>query len=64
MEVFSYPYGDMGSDPQQVEKLLRRNGYRAACLYGGELQTLPLADVYRCHRVAMGPDTNMEEELR
>src|SRR5262249_13389250 len=35
VELFSFPYGDGGKDAEQVTSLLRRAGYRAACLYGG-----------------------------
>jgi peptidoglycan/xylan/chitin deacetylase (PgdA/CDA1 family) len=64
VEVFAYPFGDGGSDPEGVRQAMRRSGYRAACLYGGGPQRLPLGDCYRCERVAMGPDTDLQAELR
>lgn len=61
--VFSFPYGDAGSDPPAVGRLLQRTGYRAACLYGGGVNAVPLADLYHLARVAMGPDTDLQAEL-
>jgi peptidoglycan/xylan/chitin deacetylase (PgdA/CDA1 family) len=75
-EVFSYPYGDdgVGSYPyhhsavtspmlRKIQGALQRTGYRAACLYGGGLNYLPVANAYRLYRVAMGPDTDLNAEL-
>ncbi len=77
VEVFSYPYGDDGvsSYPyggdgassqvlRRVRETLKRAGYRAACLYGGGPTSLPAADSYRLTRLAVGPDTDLHEELR
>jgi peptidoglycan/xylan/chitin deacetylase (PgdA/CDA1 family) len=77
VEVFSYPYGDdgVGSYPynhdgassqvlRKVREMLKRVGYRAACLYGGGPTRLPAADHYRLARLAVGPDTDLQEELR
>lgn len=77
VELFSYPYGDDGvsSYPyshdeansralRDVRKTLERAGYRAACLYGGGPTRLPAADPYRLTRLAVGPDTNLQAELR
>jgi|SRR5215208_2069547 len=78
VEVFSYPYGDDGvsSYPyddddeassrvlRKVRETLERAGYRAACLYGGGLTSLPAADPYRLTRLAVGPDTDLQAELR
>lgn len=63
VEVFAFPYGDDGLDPKVVSKALGRVGYRAACLYDGGLNRLPILDRYRLSRVAMGPDTDLEAEL-
>ena len=57
--VFSFPYGDGGADPQATGRMLSRAGYRAACLYGGGPNPLPVADPYRLTRLAMGPDTDL-----
>jgi peptidoglycan/xylan/chitin deacetylase (PgdA/CDA1 family) len=64
VECFSYPYGDAGSDPHESDLILRRTGYRAACLYQGRPMRLPVSDPYRLARVAMGPDTDLAAELR
>jgi peptidoglycan/xylan/chitin deacetylase (PgdA/CDA1 family) len=77
VEVFSYPYGDDGvssypygddgaNSPtlRQVRETLKRAGYRAACLYGGGAIRLPAADTYRLARLAVGPDSDLQEELR
>ena len=65
--VSSYPYGDDGASSQVlrgVRETLKRAGYRAACLYGGGPTSLPAADPYRLTRLAVGPDTDLHEELR
>lgn len=64
IEVFSYPYGDAGPDPGGLRVALERAGYRAACLYGGGPHRLPISDPYSIERVAIGPDTDLDEELR
>jgi peptidoglycan/xylan/chitin deacetylase (PgdA/CDA1 family) len=64
VEVFCYPYGDGGKDPERVSLALRRAGYRAACLYGGSPNRVPPADAYRLTRLAMGPDTDLPAALR
>ena len=64
VEVFAYPYGDSGSNPRAVERALERAGYRAACMYGGGPIHLPVAEPYRLARLAMGPDTDLQAELR
>ncbi len=63
VEVFAFPYGDNGGDQEKVVKALKRAGYRAACLYGGGPNPLPIADPYRLARLAMGPDTDLQSEL-
>jgi peptidoglycan/xylan/chitin deacetylase (PgdA/CDA1 family) len=65
--VSSYPYGDDGASSQVLRKVrgtLKRAGYRAACLYGGGPTRLPAADSYRLTRLAVGPDTDLQAELR
>jgi peptidoglycan/xylan/chitin deacetylase (PgdA/CDA1 family) len=77
VEVFSYPYGDDGvsSYPyagdgkssqilRNVRDMLRQAGYRAGFLYGGGTAHLPAANPYRLNRLALGPDTDLQEELR
>lgn len=64
VEVFAFPYGDGGMNPEQTTELLRKTGYAAACLYGGGPVTLPASDPYRLTRLAMGPDTDLAAVLR
>jgi peptidoglycan/xylan/chitin deacetylase (PgdA/CDA1 family) len=66
VEVFSYPYGDGGKDPQKrlaLRKILEKAGYGAACMYGGYARRLPVTNPYRLPRLAMGPDTSLLAEL-
>jgi peptidoglycan/xylan/chitin deacetylase (PgdA/CDA1 family) len=63
VEVFAHPYGDEGTDHQELGRILKRAGYRAACLYGGGPISFPIANPYRLTRLAMGPDTDLEEAL-
>jgi peptidoglycan/xylan/chitin deacetylase (PgdA/CDA1 family) len=59
----SYPYGDAGRDPDAAERLLRCLGYRAAFVYGGGRFAAEAAARYRLPRLAVGPDTDLAEEL-
>jgi peptidoglycan/xylan/chitin deacetylase (PgdA/CDA1 family) len=63
VELFSFPYGDVGVDEQATSNALARTGYRAAFLYGGGPARLPTAAPYRLERVAMWPDTDLVAEL-
>jgi peptidoglycan/xylan/chitin deacetylase (PgdA/CDA1 family) len=63
VEVIAFPYGDDGTDPKGLMRVLGRAGYRAACLYGGGSNPLPIADPYRLNRLAMGPDTDLQTDL-
>ena len=63
VEVFAFPYGDNGGNPPESAKTLEKVGFRAACVYGGGPNPLPVADTYRLNRVAMGPDTDLRTEL-
>jgi peptidoglycan/xylan/chitin deacetylase (PgdA/CDA1 family) len=63
VEVFSYPYGDGGTDPQVLREVMHRIGYRAGCLYKGGPNRLPVSDPYRLTRLAMGPDSDMRAML-
>ena len=63
VELFAYPYGDSGMDHAVSEQLLKKTGYRAACLYGGGATTLPGANRFRLERLAMGPDTDLKAIL-
>jgi len=63
VDVIAYPYGDAGRDPRALSQLVRGAGYRAACLYKGGMNQLPISNPYCLSRVAMGPDTNLHTEL-
>lgn len=63
VDVFAFPYGDGGADPESVARALERCGYRAACLYGGGPVSLPTDDRYRLSRMPIGFDTDLAEEL-
>jgi peptidoglycan/xylan/chitin deacetylase (PgdA/CDA1 family) len=63
VEVFSYPYGDGGANPQELCGMMQRIGYKAGCLYGGGPNHLPVSDPYRLTRLAMGPKTDLQAAL-
>jgi len=63
IETFAYPYGDRGADLRGLRTIMRRTGYRAACLFGDGPNRWPLPDRYLLNRVAMGPDTDLGAEL-
>jgi peptidoglycan/xylan/chitin deacetylase (PgdA/CDA1 family) len=63
VEFFAYPYGDAGLDFARSQRLLEKVGYRAACLYGGGVETVPGADRWRLQRLAMGPDSDLDRML-
>ncbi len=63
VEVFAYPYGDGGADPRSTARALERAGYRAACLYKGRPNPLPIAEPYRLTRLAIGSDTDLRVAL-
>jgi peptidoglycan/xylan/chitin deacetylase (PgdA/CDA1 family) len=63
VDIIAFPYGDEGTDPNNLRRVLARAGYRAACLYGGGLNALPITNPYRLCRLAMGPDTDLQTEL-
>jgi peptidoglycan/xylan/chitin deacetylase (PgdA/CDA1 family) len=63
VEVFAYPYGDGGTEPRSTGRALELAGYRAACLYKGGPNPLPIVEPYRLTRVAVGPDTDLQAAL-
>jgi peptidoglycan/xylan/chitin deacetylase (PgdA/CDA1 family) len=63
VEVFAFPYGDGGRDPSAATRVLRRCGYRAACLYGGGPVELPAVDPYRLSRLSLGFGSDLVAEL-
>jgi peptidoglycan/xylan/chitin deacetylase (PgdA/CDA1 family) len=63
VEVLAYPYGDVGIEPQEMRRALTKAGYRAAFLYGGGTNPLPMPDPYCLSRLAMGPDTDLQAAL-
>ena len=64
VEVFAFPYGDGGANPELTTELLRKTGYASACLYGGGPIRLPARDPFRLPRLAMGPETDLDAALR
>lgn len=68
VDLFAYPYGDVGAGRRPPEELVRAAGYRAACLYGGGPISFnpgdPLRDRYRLPRLAIGPETDLREAFR
>jgi peptidoglycan/xylan/chitin deacetylase (PgdA/CDA1 family) len=63
VEALAYPYGDPGPDREALDAALARIGYRLAFVYGGAPVRLAEADRFRFPRIAVGPDTDLEEEL-
>ena len=63
VEAVSYPYGDVGGDPERARRLARSAGYRSAFLYGGGVFAAAAADGYAVPRVAVGPETDLSAEL-
>jgi peptidoglycan/xylan/chitin deacetylase (PgdA/CDA1 family) len=63
VELFAYPYGAAGR-AGRLSPVLEAAGYRAAFLYGGGPARLPPGDRFRISRLAMGPDTDLSNELR
>jgi peptidoglycan/xylan/chitin deacetylase (PgdA/CDA1 family) len=63
VDVFVYPYGDCGLDPDGVRQAMTCVGYRAAFLYEGGPVRLPISDPYRVTRIAVGPDTELRAGL-
>jgi peptidoglycan/xylan/chitin deacetylase (PgdA/CDA1 family) len=62
VELFAYPYGDAGPDPEAMATRLTGAGYRAAFGYGGGPFSPP-ADPWRLPRLAIGPDTDLAAAL-
>jgi peptidoglycan/xylan/chitin deacetylase (PgdA/CDA1 family) len=63
VELFAYPYGDGGTELRSTGRALGRAGYRAACLYKGGANPLPIVEPYRLTRLALGSDTDLHEML-
>jgi peptidoglycan/xylan/chitin deacetylase (PgdA/CDA1 family) len=61
--VFSYPYGDCGTDATALHRIMRASGYQAACLFDNGPNRLPIENPYLLNRIAIGPDTNLAAEL-
>lgn len=64
VELLSFPYGDAGTDPSAVRRLIGGAGYRAACLDDGGAARLPVDDPYALPRLTMWPDTEPAVQLR
>lgn len=63
VDMFAYPYGDQGKNPEEMPTLLKETGYRAACLFGGGPVRLPDADCFRLARVPIGPHIHLPGAL-
>jgi len=63
VQMFAYPYGRLGEDSSMASERVRRAGYKAACLYGGGINSLPVADPYLLTRVAMAPGMDLSTAL-
>jgi peptidoglycan/xylan/chitin deacetylase (PgdA/CDA1 family) len=63
VEIFAFPYGILGAVPKEVSWLVKKAGYRAACLSRGGLCRLPFPDTNRLPRLEMRPDTDLMKEL-
>lgn len=63
VDMFAFPFGDNGSRPDFTDLSLEKAGYRAACLYKGGLQSLPVSNPYRLTRLPMGPDSDLTKML-
>jgi peptidoglycan/xylan/chitin deacetylase (PgdA/CDA1 family) len=61
--IFSYPYGDCGSDATALHRIMQGSGYQAACLFDNGPNRMPIENPYLLNRVAVGPDTNLDAEL-
>ena len=59
----TFSYGDSGSDPVIAAHARTRTEYRAAGLYGGGPNVLPIPGPYRLTRLAMGSDTDLHAAL-
>lgn len=63
VEALAYPYGDVGSSPDETAAALAAAGYRAAFGYGGGPAEPGSVDRYRIPRLALGPDSDLRREL-
>ncbi|MBT8398955.1 MAG: polysaccharide deacetylase family protein [Rhodothermia bacterium] len=63
VQSIAYPYGHTPSDHRGFSAQLANAGYGAGFLYGGGLITLPIQNPYFLSRIAMGPDTDVLDEL-
>jgi peptidoglycan/xylan/chitin deacetylase (PgdA/CDA1 family) len=63
VSAFAYPYGDSGSPAAAIGEKLAASGYRVAFGYGGGVIRLPVGNRFHLPRVAVGPDTDLKQEL-
>jgi peptidoglycan/xylan/chitin deacetylase (PgdA/CDA1 family) len=63
VEVFAYPYGEVKSGRSTLNELLKRIGYRAACLCDGKVNRPPWDNDYSLARVTMFPDSDIPSLL-
>lgn len=64
IHIFSFPYSDEGRDREETKSILRQAGYKAACLYGSKPGDSSVAHRFGLPRIAVGPDTVMEEIIK
>jgi peptidoglycan/xylan/chitin deacetylase (PgdA/CDA1 family) len=63
VDVFAFPYGDDKVAPLELERLFRKTNYRAACLFGGGTNPLPLTNPYRLERIAIESTSDLPSLL-
>ena len=62
--LFSYPYGDRGTDAGATSLRLKDCGYHAAFLYGGGIAPIPGSNPFLLPRIPIGPDTDLRQILK
>lgn len=63
VSIFSFPYGDDGTNKPKTREILEKAGYSCAMLYGGGVAKPGLISKYQLPRIAIGSDTDLEAEL-
>lgn len=63
VNIFSFPYGDNGSNPDRINSALKSAGYKASILYGGKSFDSFCSTPFNLPRIAVGPDTILSLEL-
>ncbi|MDX1624479.1 MAG: polysaccharide deacetylase family protein [Gemmatimonadota bacterium] len=63
VELFAYPEGDPGEDPDRTVRTLRVAGYRAAFLADGGPASVPPENPFSIPRISMSPGTDLAKVL-